>query len=426
MLPDSYEAELNKLPESVDGFPRRFAAINGEFFIQYTVDGMYGLFGRPSDVLIMAQGRDLSELIKRVQAILKFRQALEHTNRDDETEIYIDPHLEDDGISNIGIIRPAGMITMNVPCVQMPQSFIHIFFLVKTKGYLLAFGRRSDHYFFQRNRAVVKLHFHPESSATDNMAVAITWSLEDISITGLARPEFSSPNTLKAQRFTERKTDPTVPPNSLYAWARKQLLLPATKYERAGQVFNIIIDSLNKLSDEINITDDIAGFWDEQRNGNKTVKRIPKREPTITGHVESRLRDITLQKNIDIAREIQLGNSKLDLLFSAPLQSGETTKICVELKKAHANDLVHGLVKQLPEYMRRVGTDFGIYCVLYFGDDYKVNLGQFEQYVSKKTIETVSQNNVDVLLGITLSRLAHQNIRIVILNVSPKPSARNL
>jgi hypothetical protein len=35
-------------------------------------------------------------------------------------------------------------------------------------------------------------------------------------------------------------------------------------------------------------------------------------------------------------------------------------------KKPSGEDLFHGLVEQLPAYMRAKGSDFGIYCVTYF------------------------------------------------------------
>ncbi len=44
--------------------------------------------------------------------------------------------------------------------------------------------------------------------------------------------------------------------------------------------------------------------------------------------------------------------------------------MCIEFKRAHATDLVHGLKVQLVEYMRRKQTDFGIYVVLDFGPGY--------------------------------------------------------
>ncbi len=255
------------------------------------------------------------------------------------------------------------------------------------------------------------------------MAVAVTWSLEDISISGLAvSPDEAGTKTRQIRISSDRKTDPTVPPNTLYTWARRQLLLPTIFYDRPGELFNVIMESLHGLNDEIARTDDIAGFWDEQRNGNKTIKRVPKREPTITKHVESRLRDITLQKNIDIHREIELGSSKLDLCFSAPLSHKETAKICVELKKVHADDLIHGLVEQLPDYMRRTGTDFGIYCILYFGSEYPPIYSQFKEYFPEG-IDPNLQTNYETLLSLILARLPYKHVRIVVLDVSRKPSA---
>lgn len=338
MDPEYIDQQLNRLPENIGRFGRRFFYVDriGDPQIQYTTKTVVFDIYSPSpdnDVLFVVSGKNLEEMVERTLATIE-TYTLGERGLELEPGVYIDPDLIDQGITNIGLIRPFGMISMMAPCVRLPKSFFHIFFLVKTTGYLLAFGRRGDHYFLRRNNSTVKLFFPPNSQATDQMAVAVTWSLEDISISGLAAsPDEAGTKTRQIRISRDRKTDPTVPPNTLYTWARRQLLLPTIFYDRPGELFNVIMESLHGLNDEIARTDDIAGFWDEQRQGNKTIKRIPKREPTITKHVESRLRDITLQKNIDIHREIELGSSKLDLCFSAPLSHKETAKICVELKK---------------------------------------------------------------------------------------------
>lgn len=431
MDPDYIEQQLRRLPEKIRGFTRRYFQLNDDIQIQYTAKSI--LFDVNSnspanDVLILESGKRLDELIEKTSTMIKAFSTLEDRSLEFETDVYIDPDLVEQGVTNVAIIRPAGAATMMAPCVPLPSSYFHVFFLVKTGGYLLAFGRRGDRYFFRRNNTSVQLPFPPRHLMAQDMAVAITWSLEDISISGYVgsrgkqgkRPRWES-------RFTDRKTDATVPPNSLYRWARRQLLLPNVDYSTPGQVFSVIIDALRTLNEEISITGDIGGFWDEQREGKRIKKLEPKREPIITRHIESRLRDITLQKNVDIMRESQLGNSQLDLLFSAPLRDGTTAKICVEVKKAHADDLVHGLSVQLPEYMRKVGTDYGIYCVLDFGPDYPPSIRQFEQQLnSGAAINNLAELDLHTLLNLTSSRLPFRNLVPVVIHVSPRPSASRL
>ena len=429
MDPDYIDHQLNRLPERIGKFGRRFFGLNDDLQIQYTTKSIVFDMNAPSqnDVLFLEASENLEELIDRVLITVEAYNTLEKGVLEFEPSTYIEPSFFDQGVTNIAVINPTGTATMMAPCVRLPESYFHIFFLVKADGYLLAFGRGGDHYFFRRNNTTVQLPFPPKNLSAQNMAVAITWSLEDISISGyVASSEKQGAKPKWEARSTDRKTDATVPPNTLYKWARRQLLLPITNYDNPGQVFNVIMDSLRRLNEEIKITDDIGGFWDEQRIGNRAERREPKREPIITKHIESRLRDITLQKNIDIMREIELGNSKLDLLFSAPLSNHDSAKICVELKKVHADDLVHGLAVQLPEYMRRVGTDYGIYCILYFGSDYPHKIKQFEEYLPAESIQENVRDNVEILLNLVLMRLPYKNLRIVVLDVSRKPSASKL
>lgn len=425
--------QLRKLPEKIGRYVRRFAHVNGLMTIQYSTNGFFD-FGSDAiqtdnDVLVAESGENLPELVRTVQDNIAAWKIIEARNLDFEPDVYIDPQLRDQGVTNVALIRPFGVATTVAPCIWLPLDYFHIFFMVKAVNYLLAFGRRGDHYFLRRNNSIVRLKFPPRRLGCEDMTLAITWSVEEIAISGYTESNQQQAGTKRqGLRSKDRVTDPVSPPNTLYTWARRQLLLPSTSYDRPGQVFDVIMDALRTVNEEISRTDDIAGFWDEQREGNRIKKLEPKREPTITRHIESRLRDITLQKNIDIAREIELGSSKLDLLFSAPMDSGNTAKICVEVKKAHADDLVHGLAVQLPEYMRRVETEYGIYCVLYFGTEYPHKLRQFKPYMPEHYPEGEEgiESNLELLLSSVCVRLPYKNVRIVMIDVSRKPTASNL
>lgn len=412
---DYIEQQLNRLPEKIDLFGRRFFRFEDNLQIQYTMRGVEFNIHSPAqgnDILFVEAGQELERLIEQTLVTIETYNTLNNAKGKFEPGVFIDPNLIDQGVTNVALIRPTGAATMMAPCVHLPASFFHAFFLVRASEYLLAFGRKGNRYFFQRNDTSVYLNLPPRHMMAQNMAVAITWSLEDISISGYigssdrqdGRPKWEA-------RSTDRRTDATVPPNTLYRWARQQLLLPTVNYKRPEQLCNVILEALRTLNEEITITSDIAGFWDEQRGRNRT--HVPKREPVITRHIESRLRDITLQRNIDILREVQFGNSQLDLLFSAPLENGPTAKVCVEVKKAHADDLVHGLSVQLPEYMKRVGTDYGIYCVLDYGIDYPHKLSQFETHISDPNFLSSIGDNLEVLLNSVIRKMPYRHIHVV-------------
>jgi hypothetical protein len=173
------------------------------------------------------------------------------------------------------------------------------------------------------------------------------------------------------------------------------------------------------LREEISKSGDINGFWDRQQSTNgKTVKR-PKREPDISPQIARRLGDITFRKNISFREEVQLGNGKLDLLASAPLADGSIAEVCIEMKEAHSPSLAHGLTIQLPEYMRRVETDYGIYCVLNFGSDYPCDAEQFIKLGIQLSAETCSR--IDALIGVVAHSLEIP-IKIVIVDLFAPPT----
>ncbi len=145
---------LEVLPEKIGKYIRRFAAIGDDtnlmFHIQYTDSGIFGLFaGNSSDVLIAEQGNDLPKLVSLAQANLDALNAIEQRSLNFPTVVYIDPEVVDQGITNIGVIRPFGTITAQAPCVYLPKSFFHVFFQVRTNDYLLTFGRREITIFFE-------------------------------------------------------------------------------------------------------------------------------------------------------------------------------------------------------------------------------------------------------------------------------------
>ena len=440
MIDDNFfKKQLGRLPLQIGKYSRRDARINDAVYIQYTTKGL-SIFSNPknvsefaeNDVLYSETGNNIKEVVEQILANIDVDRRIESYDHHSEPFFYISKDLIDQGITKISIIQSTGMATMIAPCIPISPGWSQNFFTVQADDYLLAFGRRGNIYFFRRNDVQVNLPIPQESIIADKIAIAIVWNLNEIGISGFisSRGQREIKPDMVAQYKDWKQTVPTVPPNSLYTWARKQLLLARRNYIRLGQVFNVVIEALRALNEEISISNDLGAFWDEQRNGNKIDKLIQKREPLITRHIESRIRDITLQNNIDIAREIQIGNSKLDLLFSAPLKNGDTVKVCVEVKEAHSGeDLAHGLSIQLPEYMRRIGTDFGIYCVLYFGKDYQHQVNPFRKLIYTPDFDSniqLYQNNLEILLNNALSSLPFKNIVAIVLDVSHRPSASKM
>lgn len=108
-------------------------------------------------------------------------------------------------------------------------------------------------------------------------------------------------------------------------------------------------------------------FWDVQRGpGGSFESYEPKHETHLHAVVEALLHDVSISKNLQFSRELVPGGGNLDFLVTGVLAIGELAKVCVEFKKAHAQDVLTALTTQLPAYMASHNTDHGVYAVMWF------------------------------------------------------------
>jgi len=94
---------------------------------------------------------------------------------------------------------------------------------------------------------------------------------------------------------------------------------------------------------------------------------IPRSEPDNQPLIKTYLQPHLEAKGIQISRETIAANGSLDYLCSYTREE-RLYKIGIELKNAHRTDadLIHGLTKQLPVYLKDEGTQDGIYLILWF------------------------------------------------------------
>jgi len=212
-------------------------------------------------------------------------------------------------------------------------------------------------------------------------------------------------------------TPPTFPPHSLQEWARRQALLPRVVYENTIAVYEAAVDQLQQLIKKIVDTNAINGFWDIQYEGNAIVSRKPKRETDIHPQIRLLLYDFEVLKNLQVIPEYPIGSGQLDFLISGHTAEGQIVNICLEFKLAHATDLAHGIAQQLPEYMARRATDFGIFGVLDFGEVYPANTSQFK-------IPSVDSKNKTLafILPLAASETGLTYLRTLIFDLSRRPA----
>jgi hypothetical protein len=136
----------------------------------------------------------------------------------------------------------------------------------------------------------------------------------------------------------------------------------------------------------------------------------PKRETDVQPTIHGLLFDQALAKNLAITPEFPISGGLLDFLVTGILDSGEMAHVCVELKNAHSSDRRNGLLNQLPAYMKGKGSDFGIYCVLYYrGADFDEP-------------KNLSPKDIASELNILRARNGLPNIRVIILDLDQKLS----
>jgi hypothetical protein len=282
------------------------------------------------------------------------------------------------------------------------------FFSVSTDTYFLE-SRITEHgVSLTRNNVQVSAALASPENRTGYFLVEIVWTPTELTVNVADN---------SGQRQNSIQTPPTFPPHSLQEWARREALLPRIVYENPIAVYDAALDQLQQLKKKIVDTNAINGFWDIQYDGNAIVSRKPKRETDIHPQIRLLLYDFELLKNLQVIPEYPIGSGRLDFLVSGHTVAGRVVNVCIEFKLGHATDLAHGIAKQLPEYMARRTTDFGIFCVLAFGEEYPANTAQFE-------IPSVDSKNktLDLILPLAASETGLPYLRALILDLSRRPA----
>lgn len=272
-------------------------------------------------------------------------------------------------------------------------------FRVAAKEYFFALSFTGDAIELVRDSHRLRVPIAETDARTGHFIVLVLWATDRLSLR--IRDKSGS-------REDERSFPAVFPPNSLRDWARRKALLPTVDYESPEALFQAVVEQLQHLRDKIVDTNAFAGFWDTHYDGKKIESRTPKRETEIHPQVRLFLYDLELRNSLQVVPEYPIGSGRLDFLISGRTKAGALVHVCVEFKHAHASDLAHGLSTQLPEYMTRRGTDYGIYCVLDFGSDYPADMGQFH-------IEhfDANQATLDLILPVAASHTGRRNLRTI-------------
>lgn len=126
----------------------------------------------------------------------------------------------------------------------------------------------------------------------------------------------------------------------------------------------------------------------------------PFKEPEAQPLLYSLLDTFFEIKGIQLSKEPELANGKLDFNCSYTNKRGDIVRTCIEVKNAHHDKLIDGLITQLPLYMEASNTESGIFLVLW----YKGNNFNFPKYetieeLEKTLLSKIPQNkNIEIII----------------------------
>ncbi|MPQ32462.1 hypothetical protein E4V42_13585 [Clostridium estertheticum] len=304
-------------------------------------------------------------------------------------------------ISFTDLCQPAGTIEFNGYDGFLLNDIL--LFSFRYNNFIFEAKIRDGIVFVRRN----ELYQHSEQ-VLDSIGctkVAIQWDIGSIGC-GVIGP--SSKGDMNCH-MRSVKTPITTQPREIINILRKNNLLNNQIYSNISDLFLTVTDCIDFCEQDIRRYGAEKMFWDK---GSGMDTLIPKREPDITIGIATFLNTYAALYNFDVNCETQVGNGSIDFTISATVKDIGIGRIAIEAKKADSNDLKKGLEKQLPEYMNRLRTDYGIYLV-YWMKSYDYSFPQEETYAQLQ----INKLNAIQYVG---------NIRTLSINLSRQKSPSQL
>jgi hypothetical protein len=322
-----------------------------------------------------------------------------------------------------GVIEPEGTIEVKMRYSQVGRGHAGVIFKVTAPGYSLEAGFTDEEFYIKRNGQRLAYPLTPIFMPKGDVHFFAMWAIDQLGLTVLdesfqvsvsAQGDAAANAAEVLRRTLTLRTAPTLPPNSLLAWARSQAIAPTQAYDSREVFYQTVASSLESIQDVVASLGAVNAFWDVTYDGPRIATRLPKRETDIQPTIRALLFNIAIAKNLEVSPEYPISGGSLDFLISAPLSSGGMANACVEFKHAHSDALLSGLLRQLPTYMRGKASDYGIYAVLFFK-------GKFFKAPSAH-----DPWSLRMLLEVERRKAGLSNVLVLVLDVShvPTPSRR--
>jgi len=271
--------------------------------------------------------------------------------------VQIDPSF-DGMLAPTELLRSEGSIQFGLRD-EGPEHNDGAIVLMVDKDFIFFIGVSDGYIMFCRGNDLLRLPLKEAGKPGQELQSIVGWTRTHMM---LFLGAFASSNG----RAVECDTEPYEPPKTLIDWSRKQGLAPVITYENETAFYARVFTMLGSMEGKLENVHDPSCYWDIHYEGNRVVRRTPKREEDLHSIVESVLSDHLFLSSIDVFSEHVTEAGRLDFLLVGSLADGRRLKVCVEFKNTHSPDYMRGLVQQLPTYMVAAGAEVGAYCGLDF------------------------------------------------------------
>jgi hypothetical protein len=228
------------------------------------------------------------------------------------------------------------------------------------------------------------------------------------------------------QGLSTKTTSFTLPPISLIQYARLNNLLPTVSFSSTEALRQTVYETLAHFQSQIPQLGAYNAFWDEHHVGRKKGQPVPKKETDIHPTLHLLLSEWALMRSIEVIPENKIAVGRIDLCFVGHVADKGPVSICVEVKHAHADDLMHGLTVQLPAYMRQKHAQYGAFVTLWYKGEWfsKPSKAAIQRIADSwlKTPYKLSRTDLEnfqfALLGKSAKDPRLENIRVFIIDVT--------
>jgi hypothetical protein len=316
------------------------------------------------------------------------------------------PSLKGYATANDFII-PTGTLQFTLSNIDTEVVNLNLIFKLYGYGFDFEIGYTSDSIYMLRNGHRVDINFSSLSIVFNKRVCFASWGPTKLELDVIEK--LRTNNELRTQT-ANIQTPPTLPPNSLIDWLRRESVTPIIFYKSNKHFYEVVISCLQEVATNIKSLNLHSAFWDIAHEGASRPARYPKDEVGVHPTIHGMLRAMEIAKNFKVIREYPIAGGNLDFLIIGTLTSGEQARICVEFKPAHSGKVFEGLFAQLPAYMDAEGADFGIYCLLWFKGL------EFDQ-------PALFETEGDLLVEIQRRRLLNKfgrKIRVLVYDLSPQ------